>query len=605
IASDYYVRFYLTDYSPTDIGWIGGIQLFLIFTMGTLTGRLFDRGYLYVSDYSNGRLPLFFMLSLSQKNKWYQVFLSHGIGSGLASGIVYIPSLAVVSHHFKRCRALAMGIVAAGTATGATVHPILLNHLFHSKIGFHNGVRISAGINTACFVVANLLMRTRKSQKSATKSPTPLKTLFRDPAYCLMVIAAILSNFGMFFPGFFIQLSAVLQGIDRATAFYYISILNGTSAFGRTLIPLLCQRVGVINLNVISAFVMSASIFCLSAVNSETGYILFAVAFGFVSGANVALVPPAIASLSESAEEIGAKMGFAFAASAMKFATAFSILACAVAAVSATYSESNASRMARGLPPKPPARRSRTHMARHGKPSGVPSGSNCSTGPVQCCNSVTHSSHESATTVAQGLGLILPPDVAVGLTCSPLSVIGIGGNQCNAQTVCCDNNNFNGLIAVGCTPKAQIKSSSPYVKMVKVYKPGKVAIVLQGRQAGKKVVIIKQLDEGTKDRPYPHAIVAGVERYPRKVTRRMGQKKLALRSKVKPFIKVVNYSHIFPTRYALDLEGLKNSVSADTFREPSQREDAKKNIKKLFEDRYTTGKNKWFFQPLRVRTKPF
>ena len=65
-----------------------------------------------------------------------------------------------------------------------------------------------------------------------------------------------------------------------------------------------------------------------------------------------------------------------------------------------------------------------------------------------------------------------------------------------------------------------------------------VAIVLQGRQAGKKVVVIKQLDEGTKDRPYPHAIVAGVERCPRKVTRRMGQKKVARRSKVKPFIKV-------------------------------------------------------------------
>ncbi|KAJ3511806.1 hypothetical protein NLJ89_g3885 [Agrocybe chaxingu] len=135
--------------------------------------------------------------------------------------------------------------------------------------------------------------------------------------------------------------------------------------------------------------------------------------------------------------------------------------------------------------------------------------------------------------------------------------------------------------------------------MVKVYKPGKVAIVLQGRQAGKKVVVIKQLDEGTKEIPFPHAIVAGVERYPRKVTRRMGQKKVAHRSKVKPFIKIINYSHLFPTRYALELEGLKNSVSADTFKEPSQREAAKKTIKKLLEDRYTSGKNKWFFQPLR------
>jgi hypothetical protein len=41
-------------------------------------------------------------------------------------------------------------------------------------------------------------------------------------------------------------------------------------------------------------------------------------------------------------------------------------------------------------------------------------------------------------------------------------------------------------------------------------------------------------------------------------------------------------------------------VSSDTFKEPSQREDAKKTIKKLLEDRYTGGKNKWFFTALRV-----
>jgi large subunit ribosomal protein L27e len=135
--------------------------------------------------------------------------------------------------------------------------------------------------------------------------------------------------------------------------------------------------------------------------------------------------------------------------------------------------------------------------------------------------------------------------------------------------------------------------------MPKIYKPGKVAIVLQGRQAGKKVVVIKQYDDGTKDRPYPHAVVAGIERYPRKVTKRMGKKKLETRSKVKPFIKVVNYTHLFPTRYALELEGLKGTVSTDTFKEPSQREDSKKTIKKLLEERYVTGKNKWFFTPLR------
>jgi len=126
-----------------------------------------------------------------------------------------------------------------------------------------------------------------------------------------------------------------------------------------------------------------------------------------------------------------------------------------------------------------------------------------------------------------------------------------------------------------------------------------VAIVLQGRQAGKKVVVIKQLDEGTKERPYPHAVVAGIERYPRKVTKRMGAKTLAKRSKVKPFIKAINYSHLFPTRYQLELEGLKGTVSTETFKEVSHREEAKKTVKKLFEERYTSGKNRWFFTALR------
>ena len=135
--------------------------------------------------------------------------------------------------------------------------------------------------------------------------------------------------------------------------------------------------------------------------------------------------------------------------------------------------------------------------------------------------------------------------------------------------------------------------------MVKIYKPGKVAVVLSGRQAGKKVVVIQQRDEGTKERPYPHAIVAGIERYPLKVTKSMGKKKVAKRSKVKPFIKVVNYAHLLPTRYVLELDQLKGSVSNDTFKEPTQREESKKAIKKAFEERYAKGNNRWFFTKLR------
>ncbi|KAF4169831.1 hypothetical protein CNMCM6936_006067 [Aspergillus lentulus] len=141
-------------------------------------------------------------------------------------------------------------------------------------------------------------------------------------------------------------------------------------------------------------------------------------------------------------------------------------------------------------------------------------------------------------------------------------------------------------------------------------KVGRVAIITRGRYAGKKdvltrdllaksqVVIVQPNDTGSKAHPFPYAIVAGIERYPLKVTRRMGKKMVEKRSRIKPFIKVVNYNHLMPTRYTLELEGLKGAVSQETFKEVSTREDAKKTVKKALEDRYTSGKNRWFFTPL-------
>jgi len=135
--------------------------------------------------------------------------------------------------------------------------------------------------------------------------------------------------------------------------------------------------------------------------------------------------------------------------------------------------------------------------------------------------------------------------------------------------------------------------------MVKFLKPGKVAIVLSGRFAGKKVVIVKNYDDGTKERQYGHAIVAGIERYPAKVTKRMGPKRIAKRSRIKPFIKIVNYNHLMPTRYQFDLDDIKQIVTSEVFKEPTQRETAKKALRKSLKEKYKSGKNRWFFDKLR------
>lgn len=70
-------------------------------------------------------------------------------------------------------------------------------------------------------------------------------------------------------------------------------------------------------------------------------------------------------------------------------------------------------------------------------------------------------------------------------------------------------------------------------KNPKFLKAGKVVLLLNGRMAGKKAVIVKTFDDGTADRPYGHCIVAGIQKYPLKITKSMSEKKIAKRSRVR------------------------------------------------------------------------
>ncbi|EAU86723.2 hypothetical protein CC1G_06484 [Coprinopsis cinerea okayama7 len=89
--------------------------------------------------------------------------------------------------------------------------------------------------------------------------------------------------------------------------------------------------------------------------------------------------------------------------------------------------------------------------------SAAPSDSNqCNGGQVQCCNKVQDS--KSLDAGVKGLLGVLNIDLSqltgqVGVTCTAVNVVGVGGgSHCSNQAVCCNNNNFNGVVALGCTP---------------------------------------------------------------------------------------------------------------------------------------------------------
>merc|ERR1711981_99884 len=134
--------------------------------------------------------------------------------------------------------------------------------------------------------------------------------------------------------------------------------------------------------------------------------------------------------------------------------------------------------------------------------------------------------------------------------------------------------------------------------MVKFLKNNKVVILLTGRYAGKKAVIVRNYDEGTNSRPYGHALVVGLSKYPRKVTKRISEKTREKRSKMKTFVKLVNYNHLMPTRYSLDVD-LKASITPDVVENATKRKNASIETRKVFEEKFKAGKSKWFFSKLR------
>ena len=73
----------------------------------------------------------------------------------------YVPSVAVLSLYFKKKRTLAMTFASAGTAVGALVHPIMINYLLSSRLGFSGTTRASAGLITFALLIACMLMRPR------------------------------------------------------------------------------------------------------------------------------------------------------------------------------------------------------------------------------------------------------------------------------------------------------------------------------------------------------------------------------------------------------------------------------------------------------------
>jgi predicted MFS family arabinose efflux permease len=140
-----------------------------------------------------------------------------------------------------------------------------------------------------------------------------MPSAFKQAAYSLFLAAMFLTIWGLFTPFFYLTEYAIGQGMSVKLSSYILSILNAASVFGRLLPGVMADKVGRFNTICIFGASTGVLLLCWIAVKSNAAIIVFAVFYGFFSGAIVSLMSPCIAHLSPTPSHIGTYLGMGMA----------------------------------------------------------------------------------------------------------------------------------------------------------------------------------------------------------------------------------------------------------------------------------------------------
>ena len=312
IFQEYYETHQLSSYTPSEVAWIPSLQSCCMFAGGLWVGHAFDaygpRWLLIGGTF----LHTFGLMMASISDQYYQLLLSQGLCSAIGASMLFYPALTCVVTWFYKKRALAIGIVAAGSGLGGVIFPVMVHKLV-PQVGFGWTMRICAVFVLVLGVFANFTVRSRIKPTPKRLTVSMLLKPFTEAEFSLLGAGAFFMYFGQFQVFTFLVTAGIARGIDPGLAAYLVPILNAGSIFGRIVPPFVADKVGKTNVFLLSSLTATLLVLCVWVpVSGTAGIVVFAVLFGFASGAVVAINPAVVAQISD-VREIGLRTGVMFA----------------------------------------------------------------------------------------------------------------------------------------------------------------------------------------------------------------------------------------------------------------------------------------------------
>ena len=298
--------------ASSTISWIGSIQVFLLFGIGTFTGRATDAGLFRPVYVAGAVFQLVGVFTMAESTKLWQLFLSQGVCLGIANGLQFCPSMALVSTYFVKRRAFALGFTALGSCTGGVVFPIIVQQCL-PKIGFAWTIRIIGFIMLVLNVITISLFQTRLPPRRT--GPIVDWDSFREAPYSLYCAAMFFTFWGLYFAFFYIgSYGRNVLGVSYEQSINLLLVQICMGFIFRLLPTYYADKVGSLNTLIPFAFVGGIMMYGWIGIHSVGGLYTFAVIYGSASAVVQALWPAVIGSLSRTPDlkKAGVRMGMAF-----------------------------------------------------------------------------------------------------------------------------------------------------------------------------------------------------------------------------------------------------------------------------------------------------
>ena len=296
---------------PSDISWVGSIQIWLLFFIGAFSGRATDAGYFKQAYLVGSVLQLLGVFMTSLCTQYSQFFLAQGLCQGIGIGLVFCPLMTLLSTYFSKRRALAMASASSGTATGGLVYPAMVERLLPT-IGFAWTVRAIGLIMLVLQVLGLVLIKPRLPPRKS--GPLIELAAFREPAYALFTAGLFLIFWGVFFAFYYVSSFAKdIIHVSSADSTNLLLIMNGVGIPGRLFPAYLADaHAGPMNLFTLFAIVAGVLVFCWTRVSSHSGMYVFCIMYGFCSAAILGLFPATLSSLTDDLKKMGVRIGMVF-----------------------------------------------------------------------------------------------------------------------------------------------------------------------------------------------------------------------------------------------------------------------------------------------------